>query len=168
MSLMKKITLAVILLALVIIGCGQAEPGSDNAGIIEKKAFPTPDWDLLPATFPDSMKGYELFSWETGSGWNFTLITGTNRNKTVEEITTAENRVEDGFVKVTVSGSEQLIKLLSRLPEGEDLLWRENYPEGNAPDNAPRFTYPPEDIIQQVAGFTAENGILFYGPAEQE
>jgi hypothetical protein len=36
---------------------------------------------------PRSFKGYELYSWEEEGQWHFTLITGTNRIKTIEEIT---------------------------------------------------------------------------------
>jgi len=43
---------------------------------------------LLPCQLPSQrqMKGYELYSWQNGSNWNFTLITGTNRTKSFDEI----------------------------------------------------------------------------------
>jgi len=34
---------------------------------------------------PSSMKGYELYSWQEEGQWHFTLVTGTNRNKTLSE-----------------------------------------------------------------------------------
>ena len=33
-----------------------------------------------------SLKGWELHSWEQGGEWQFTLIEGTNRHKSLEEI----------------------------------------------------------------------------------
>ena len=42
---------------------------------------------------PHSFKGYELYSWQQDNQWNYTLITGTNRDKTVEEIITGNNTV---------------------------------------------------------------------------
>src|ERR1051325_1013820 len=36
--------------------------------------------------FPESMKGYELYSWKEGKQWKFSLLIGTNRDKTLEEI----------------------------------------------------------------------------------
>jgi hypothetical protein len=76
---------------------------------------------------PSSMKGYELYSW-TGEGdesWHYTLVTGTNRLKTIEEITAAENQVTQGdWVKITVTGTEELKTLLERLEPGTELSWR--------------------------------------------
>ena len=40
---------------------------------------------------PHSMKGYELYSWPEDSQWHFTLITGTNRDKTLEEVISNAN-----------------------------------------------------------------------------
>ena len=48
---------------------------------------------------PHSLKGYELYSWEEEGQWYFTLITGTNRTKTLEEITSKEDFIsESGWV----------------------------------------------------------------------
>jgi len=53
---------------------------------------------------PRSMKGYELYSWQEQGQWHFTLITGTNRNKQLEEIISDGNTVsEDGWVKIHVT-----------------------------------------------------------------
>jgi hypothetical protein len=47
---------------------------------------------------PHSIKGYELYSWSEYSQWHFTLITGTNRSKTLREIISIEDIVsEDGW-----------------------------------------------------------------------
>ncbi len=35
---------------------------------------------------PKSLKGYELYSWQKGNDWFFSLVVGTNRNKSVAEI----------------------------------------------------------------------------------
>ena len=44
---------------------------------------------LVDARFPAFMKGYEIYSWQTGTqNWNLTLITGTDRNKSCKKITT--------------------------------------------------------------------------------
>jgi hypothetical protein len=47
----------------------------------------------LITALPHSMKGYELYSWSQDGEWHFTLITGTNRNKTLEEIISPSNTV---------------------------------------------------------------------------
>ncbi len=66
---------------------------------------------------PPSLKGYELYSWHKGDDWYFTLITGTNRIKTSAEITSQESIFEeDGWVKITVIGLQELLMVLDRLP----------------------------------------------------
>jgi hypothetical protein len=73
-----------------------------------------------------SAKGYELYSWpaEDGQGWQYVLITGTNRLKTYEEIVSAEDGAsESGWVRLSASGAEELKALLSRLPDGESVTW---------------------------------------------
>jgi hypothetical protein len=73
---------------------------------------------------PRSFKGYELYSWEEDSQWHFTLITGTNRTKTMEEITSDEDFIsETGWVKIHVVGADTIEDVLSRLPEGESVCW---------------------------------------------
>lgn len=103
----------VVLLALLLLGACAGQSAAPE----EPTAAPL---DPLPR----SMKGYELYSWPTGEGWAFTLITGTNRNKTYEEVTTGEAQVErGGWVKLTVEGVEALKAVLARLPEDTPVFW---------------------------------------------
>lgn len=77
---------------------------------------------------PSSMKGYEIYCWydEEQDSWHYTLITGTNRLKTYKEITTEEDTITcGGWVKITVTGKDALKALLARLPEGQEVIWRE-------------------------------------------
>ena len=72
------------------------------------------------------MKGYELYSWYEANEdtWNYTLITGTNRLKAIEEILTGEKDVStDGWVSITVRGDGPLKTELRRLPKGEQVTW---------------------------------------------
>ena len=96
-----------------------------------------------PSPLPDSFKGYELYSWEEGGQWRFTLITGTNRNKTHEEIVAPEDmETADGWVKLTVAGEENLLRLMARLPRGEDVFWGTALATG--------FAMPPADVIGRI------------------
>lgn len=62
-----------------------------------------------------SFKGIELNSWKPATGvWHFSLLVGTNRTKTIKEITDP---------KVTIVGVENLKKRLSELPKGENVFW---------------------------------------------
>lgn len=88
----------------------------------QSQAAPTA-WDTA---LPHSAKGYELYSWpaQEGQGWQYALITGTNRLKTYEEIVSAQDdAVESGWVRFSASGVEELKALLSRLPDGESVTW---------------------------------------------
>jgi len=84
------------------------------------------EWASSTLSLPRSVKGYELFSWyvEEEDAWYYTLVTGTNRTKTWEEVSTPESTItESDWVKITVEGGTALKSILDRLPEGEDVLW---------------------------------------------
>lgn len=60
------------------------------------------------------MKGYELYSWKVKGKWHYSLLSGTNRVKSFDEITTNRTiRVGDAALK-----SE-----LKNLPKGEEVFW---------------------------------------------
>jgi hypothetical protein len=108
---------------------------------------------------PDSMKGYEMYSWQEADGeWKFTLITGTNRTKTCEEITKSENIEEDGWVLITDIGVEAFLKTLSRVAAEESLTWP------NTRVDCPELALPPENIIEQISNHCLVLGIDFQRP----
>lgn len=67
------------------------------------------------------MKGYELYSWKIKGHWYYSLLPGTNRSKTYEEITAPE-RVK--------RGESDLKSELQKLPKGEEVFWRSDAPQG--------------------------------------
>jgi hypothetical protein len=72
-------------------------------------------------TNQQSMKGYELYSWKIKGHWYYSLLPGTNRSKTYEEITAPE-RVK--------RGESDLKSELQKLPKGEEVFWRSDAPQG--------------------------------------
>jgi hypothetical protein len=56
-----------------------------------KKSPDSADKNIVPLK---SMKGFELYAWEKGGNIFFTLLRGTNRKKTSEEIYDSKNAVE--------------------------------------------------------------------------
>ncbi len=139
-----------------------AEPEAMETGEAEAtpQAIGTLDVSSLPEKFPHSMKGYELFSWQADGEWYFTLITGTNRMKSFEEIITAGNTVsEDGFVKVSVRGIDQLQIMLGLLPSGEDVVWSGMDLGGQVPTDTIYLTLPPDEMIDEVKAFSVPLGI---------
>lgn len=135
--------------AFVLAGCGQ---------LMQSRAAPTP-WD---SPLPHSPKGYELYSWpaEQTDGWQFTLITGTNRLKTQEEIVSAENIVgESEWVKVSVTGTADLKALLGQLPTGESVTWNggDGLEQMGVPAGSIRL--PDEDVINEIESYGRQLGI---------
>lgn len=73
----------------------------------------------LPAT----TKGYELYAWDESGALSFTLITGTNRLKTVSELVAADAGVEEGeWVVIHGDGLDALERVLERVPAGTSVI----------------------------------------------
>ncbi|OGO06772.1 MAG: hypothetical protein A2Y92_05685 [Chloroflexi bacterium RBG_13_57_8] len=108
------------------------------------------------------MKGYELYSWEGNGRWHFTLITGTNRNKTLEEIISGEDiESENGWVKISASGVEGIKDVLNRVPEGEVVSWNEGQFVLPAEQSLIKLVLPPEDIVREVETYAGQRGLDF-------
>jgi len=108
---------------------------------------------------PTSMKGYELYSWEDDGEWHFTLITGTNRNKTVEEVTsTTPSGSADGWVHIHVVGQDAIKDVLSRVPPSEFVIWLAELRE-EPPQPGPIIRLPPDPIVIDVREHAARNGL---------
>ncbi len=82
-----------------------------------KSPDPLPD-NFNAITLESSLKGWELYSWPSNGDncdWRYTLIAGTNRIKTYNEVTSN--------TALSVTGEQQLKLLLNKLPVNEDILW---------------------------------------------
>ena len=109
---------------------------------------------------PHSMKGYELYSWLEEGQWHFTLITGTNRIKTIEEVTFKEDSIsETGWVKMQVVGADAIKDVLSRLPEGESVFWCDELHIGQSTDTD--LQLPPEQIADAIHEYANQCGLDF-------
>lgn len=109
------------------------------------------EWD---EEFPESAKGYELYSWLEVDEWHFTLISGTNRNKTVEELLSPENVLtQDGWVKITVSSAQALKLVLDNLPGSEEIFWLDGARVEGTGEDIP-FGFPSEEILQEIRQYS--------------
>jgi hypothetical protein len=119
-------------------------------------------WASDTFTLPQSMKGYELYSWfaEEDDVWHYTLATGTNRAKMWEEITTPESVLtEDDWVKITVAGEAALKSVLARLPKGEHVMWiRPGDPRAPA-NSGDSLGLPSENVLQELKTYAQQLGI---------
>ncbi len=87
-----------------------------------------------------SMKGYELYSWQQGGQWYFSVLTGTNREKTLTEIQAPEARLK---------GVEALAPVLKKIPAGQYVTW--SIRSGLA--------FPPDAAISQVENICKDQGL---------
>jgi hypothetical protein len=109
---------------------------------------------------PQSFKGYELYSWEEEGQWHFTLITGTNRLKTIEEVTSEGDSIsETGWVKIQVAGADAIKDVLSRLPEGESVFWCDELHTGQSTET--NLQLPPEQIVDAIEEYAEQCGLDF-------
>ena len=110
--------------------------------------------------FPHSLKGYELYSWKEEGQWHFTLITGANRIKTLEEITAEEDFISaTGWVRIQVAGADAIKDVLSRLPEGESVFWCDESHVGQSAETD--FQLPPESIANAIEDYAGQCGLAF-------
>jgi hypothetical protein len=107
------------------------------------------------------MKGYELYSWHQDGWLRFKLITGTNRNKTEEEILANNNTVSpDGWVDIRVIGLDAVEELLSRVPAGEFVSLQVVPHVGAAPPGID-FSLPYADDIASIRAAAVKSGLEF-------
>jgi len=109
---------------------------------------------------PHSLKGYELYSWSEDSQWHFTLITGTNRLKTIAEITSEGDSVsETGWVKIQVVGADAIKDVFSHLPEGESVFWCDELHVEQSTETD--LQLPPEQIAGAIEEYANQCGLDF-------
>ena len=139
---------------LVLAGCG----------IVQQPRPPATD---QTNSLPRSPKGYELYSWydTEASEWIYVLTTGTNRLKTYEEMVSGESQVTGGeWVSLKARGIAQLKALLSRLPNGEQVIWISEdwlHKAGQGPGD---IRLPGKKQIREVAGYCRQRGLRLEVP----
>ena len=106
---------------------------------------PTNQLDLDKLTFTHSMKGWELYSWPDGNDWNYSILTGTDRLKSYEEVTTNQ---------VIVTGKDSLKMVLDKFPTDEMILWigrgwLERCWGGGMHD----LSLPPQEILDEISAY---------------
>jgi hypothetical protein len=96
-----------------------------------------------PAATPlgESMKGYELYSWQDGNQWKFSLLVGTNREKTLDEIKSSD---------VVLSSVDELKSALEKVPAGQYIAW----------SSKEMLSLPPADILKQVEQICKNEGLI--------
>ena len=114
--------LFVVLTGVVLSGCGATS---------EPEATP----------FPESMKGYELYSWQDGNQWYFSILVGTNREKTLDEIKSADT---------VLQGIDALTSALEQMPAGQNITW----------STRDTLSFPSDEVIQQIEQVCTDQGLI--------
>ena len=121
--------------------------------------------ETTPDMLPRSMKGYELYSWLDNGQWHYTLFTGTNRNKMLEEVTSTADIVStDGIVRIQVVGADAIKALLSRIPQDEFVMWLSSMRETTAPSEI-EIQLPPAEIVDEIKSYAGQCGLDFIVPS---
>ena len=89
-----------------------------------------------------SMKGYELYSWQMQGAWYFSLVVGTNRLKTFEEVSSPEVRMQ---------GIEALKRKLHTLAGGEQVFW--------LGQRVPGMDWPSDEMVDAIHAYCVERDI---------
>jgi hypothetical protein len=109
---------------------------------------------------PRSMKGYELYSWSEYGRWHFTLITGTNRNKTTEEIISGEDMIsEAGWVHIRVEGVQALKIVLGKIPPNEHVFWGGGLRSESTPPGSVQFSLPDTAAVSEIKDFAVQHSL---------
>ena len=104
------------------------------------------------------MAGYELYSWQETGSWHFTLITGTDRNKNLQEIVSDPDFIsEAGLVNIHCTGVDAIKTALGKVQADEWVTWSGgNFIEGNG-----TLSLPSQDVIDDIKAFALGRGLDF-------
>ena len=99
-----------------------------------------------------AFKGMELYSWQNESGeWQYSILEGTNRNKTLDEIQSTPLDLQG--VKVEIA----------QMAVGESLFWMNNvYDAGSS--QAVNLPFPPDTVVDELKEFAREKQVDLYVP----
>lgn len=138
---MKTSLLLLICLTIGIVSC---QKHSENL-ITNHSSF------LDTISFSHSMKGWELYSLPQGDDWTYSILMGTNRGKSFEEV--ASNTIK-------VMGKDSLKMLLAKFPANENLLWRGKGVLPTATGDFYNLTLPDDNIVNEIKDFCAQKGFV--------
>ena len=98
---------------------------------------------VQPAVRPaaEIMKGFELYSWQEGGQWKFSLLVGTNREKTLDEIKSPET---------VLPNVDALKPALEAISSGQYITW----------SSKDTLAFPPDHIITQVEQICKDQGLI--------
>ncbi|MEI6289960.1 MAG: hypothetical protein WCP19_05955 [Chloroflexota bacterium] len=138
--MIKKISLILMMCLFILASACQANaspaaPAAQGSADVE---------NLIPKPGEKSMKGFELYSWQENGEWYFSVLIGTNRQKTDAEIHAPA---------ATLRGLTGLQKMLRSIPAGETVSMVFHDPAN----------IPPDDIVAKVQNMCTQLGLDMTG-----
>jgi len=110
-----------------------------------------------------SMKGYELYSWQQNGRWRFTLMTGTNRPKTMDEVTRGPEACGSEWVQAMAVGATDLKAALARIPEGSNVTWIGDLGPGTGQDPTEQhLEMPGSRLVNEIQSVCSGQGIALH------
>jgi hypothetical protein len=124
-----------LLLAVLLFSCS-GEQSSEVDQSLRTSELPVLPSSTRPAQ--TAFKGMELYSWQSGEGeWLFSVMYGTNRVKTVEE------------VQANAMDFEGVMQSFCEMAVGEMVIWKleaMNYSSGDFV----KLPFPPQGLVSEL------------------
>ena len=134
--------LAAVLIGLLILG----PPLSQKMGVWLGKSSQVTRAEQI------AFKGLELYSWQNkNGGWQYAILEGTNRNKTLDEVQATPLDLQS--VKVTIA----------QMAVGESLFWMNSVYDTSS-SHTLRLPFPPDAVVDELMGFAHEKQVDLYVP----
>lgn len=140
-----SVPIAILCFVFLIAGCSEKQ----------KEVVAVSNLDNLTVT--PSMKGWELYSWPESNTWRFSFFIGTNRLKSLSEVTGSTG--PEALIRVTGLDSAKMV--LRRFPAGENIMligqgwlqnaWRAEY--GN-------LQLPPQSVIDELKTLSSQRNLV--------
>jgi len=99
-----------------------------------------------------AFKGMELYSWQNeDGGWQYAILEGTNRNKTLEE------------VQATPLDLQGVKNAIAKMAVGESLFWMNSVYDTRSSQTL-HLPFPPDTIVDELMGFAHAKQVDLYIP----
>lgn len=98
------------------------------------------------------MKGWELYSWQKGNDWSYSILIGTNRLKSYDEVVKNE---------IVVTGKDSLKLVLDRFPAGETITWLgPGWLASCWGSDYKNLSLPPQAIIDEIRQYCIDHDLI--------
>ena len=103
-----------------------------------------------------TMAWYELYSWKTEEKWNFSVLSITDRQKSVQEVLDP---------KKALRGIEVLKQRISEMPVSSRIVWFDRLTLGGVKvKGSESLGYPPEETVSEIRQYAQLRDIEILGP----